>query len=82
LGVDFGLSLNTSMNNRVTLLPNGLASFIPVKKGNWIFKVSVMKSKQVLVVAAHTIDRDIVHVKCFTNETAAASFLEYLATQE
>jgi len=69
------------MNNKVTLLPNGLASFVPVKKGNWIFKVSVMKSKQILVVAMHTLDRDIIHVKYFTDESVAALFLESLAEQ-
>lgn len=70
------------MTSKVTLLPNGLASFIPVRKGNWAFKVSLMKSKQILIIAQHLIDRDFTYVKYFTDETAAATFLENLSQEK
>jgi hypothetical protein len=73
--------LNTYMNDKVRLSPN-MASFVAVKRGNWVFKVSVYKSKQILVVAHHCFDRDTCIVRYFTKEIEAANFIEYITLQE
>jgi hypothetical protein len=59
-----------------------MASFIAVKRGNWIFKVSVYKKQQIMVIAHHCYDRDTCLIKYFTKESEAANFIDYITLQE
>ena len=57
-------------------------TFVTVRRGNWMIKVSVFKAKYVLVVAQHYIDLDNVIVRHFDHHEKAADFLELLAKED
>lgn len=57
-------------------------TFVTVRRGNWIIKVSVFKSKYVLVVAQHYIDLDNVMIRHFDDQEKAADFLELIAQED
>lgn len=59
-----------------------MISFVPVRRGEWIFKISVWKTKQVMVIAQHCFDINRIFVECFTTQDAAADFIERLACEE
>jgi hypothetical protein len=59
-----------------------MISFIPVRRGEWIFKISVWKTKQVMVIAQNSIDLYKIYVECFSNQDQAADFIERLASEE
>lgn len=61
--------------------PN-LISFITVRRGDWIMKISVFRTKHVLVVAQNYYATEQIHVKHFSNQEAAANFIETLAIEE
>ncbi len=59
-----------------------MISFVPVRRGEWIFKISVWKTKQVMVIAQHCFDINRIFVECFMTQDAAADFIERLACEE
>lgn len=59
-----------------------MISFIPVRRGDWIFKISVWRTKHVVVIAQNVIDLHIIYVECFRNEEDAADFIERLARED
>jgi hypothetical protein len=59
-----------------------MISFIPVRRGDWIFKISVWKTKQVMVIAQNCYDINIIYVEYFATQDAAADFIERLACEE
>jgi hypothetical protein len=63
---------------KAKLSPN-LISFVTVRRGNWVLKVSVYKNKQIMVVGQDYFDLDKIVVKTFLNQNEAADFIEYLA---
>jgi predicted RNA-binding protein with PIN domain len=65
---------------KAKLSPN-LISFVTVRRGEWILKVSVFKSRQIMVVAQHCFDMENVIVKFFTNQNTAADFIEQLVIE-
>jgi hypothetical protein len=67
------------MRARIT---KDMISFIPVRRGDWIFKISVWKNKQVMVIAQNIIDLYKIHAECFMNQDDAADFIERLASEE
>ena len=62
---------------KAKLSPN-LISFVTVRRGEWILKVSVFKSKQIMVVAQHCFDMETVIVRFFIDQNMAADFIEQL----
>jgi hypothetical protein len=62
---------------KAKLSPN-LISFFLVRRGNWMLKVSVYKSKQVLVFMQHVYDMDNIVVQFFQNQNEAADFIEHM----
>jgi hypothetical protein len=66
---------------KARLSPN-LISFITVRRGNWILKVSVYKSKQVMIVSRHFFDMDRTSVNFFIDQNSAADFIEQLVIEE
>ena len=61
--------------------PN-LISFVAVRRGNWILKVSVFKSKTILVIARHYFNADEYVIRYFDDQNDAADFLDYIAEKE
>lgn len=66
---------------KAKISPN-LISFVPVRRGDWVIKVSVFKNKTVLVVARHFFDIDKVMVRMFAHHEEATVYLDYLATKD
>ena len=66
------------MNAKIS--PN-LISFITVRRGEWILKVSVYKNKQIMVVAYNVFDFNLV-AKTFLNQNDAAEFIETLVVED
>lgn len=60
--------------------PN-LISFITVRRGNWILKISVFKKSDVLVIAQHYYNENVM-IRHFTNHDDAVLFLDYLANED
>jgi len=58
--------------------PN-LISFVTIRRGDWIMKISVYKSKQVLIVAQHYYDIDLFEIRHFSGSEEAADYIEFLA---
>lgn len=65
---------------RAKLSPN-LISFVLVRRGDWLLKVSVYKNKTILVCAQHIIDLDLVVVRFFEDQNVAADFIEKLVEE-
>ena len=61
--------------------PN-LISFVTVRRGNWIIKVSVFKTKHVLVVGQHYYDEEKFFVRQFMTHDDAANFIDDLVKEE
>lgn len=67
------------MKARIT---TNLISFITVRRGEWILKVSVYKNNQIMVIAHHRLDLDKVVIQFFTDQNLAADFIETLVIEE
>jgi hypothetical protein len=59
-----------------------LISFVTIRRGNWIMKISVYKQKYVLVLAQHYFEIERFIVNQFTNQEEAAAFLDMLASED
>jgi hypothetical protein len=66
---------------RAKISPN-LISFVTVRRGDWVMKISVFKTKEVLVVAQHYYELERVIVKHFADQDVAANFLDELAKED
>jgi hypothetical protein len=51
-------------------------------RGEWTFKISVWKTKQVLVVAQNNYDLNKIYVEMFHSQEMAADFIERLSSEE
>lgn len=67
------------MNAKIS---QNLISFVTVRRGDWITKVSVFKNKSVLVVAQNYYATEQVIVKYFTDKDKAANFIDNLIIEE
>ena len=67
------------MNSKIS--PN-LISFIPVRRGDWVLKVSVFKHTQILVIAHSLYEPDHLVMKTFLDQNAAADFIEQLVIED
>jgi len=61
--------------------PN-LISFVTIRRGNWVMKISVSRTKEVLVVAQHYFDSDLFEVRHFRDQNEAADYIEFLARED
>jgi hypothetical protein len=59
-------------------ISENLISFVTVRRGEWILKVSVYKNKQIMIVAQHYFDMENSIIRFFTNQNTAADFIEEL----
>lgn len=63
-------------------ITENMISFVPVRRGDWIFKISVWKTKQVMVIAQHCYDLHKIYAECFMSQNDAADFIERLASED
>jgi carbonic anhydrase len=63
---------------KAKLSPN-LISFVAIRRGDWIMKISVYKNREVLVIAQHYFELDNFHIKHFHEHNEAADYIEFLA---
>lgn len=61
--------------------PN-LISFITVRRGNWVMKISVFKQSNVMIVAQHYFEREGFFVKFFKDHEEAAKFIDMLVEKD
>ena len=66
---------------RAKLSPN-LISFVTIRRGDWIMKISVYKTKQVLLVAQNYYATEQIIIKHFNHHDEAAQFIDKLAIEE
>ena len=59
-----------------------LISFVTIRRGSWIMKISVYRTKEVLVLAQHYFEIERFIVNQFTNQEEAAAFLDMLASED
>lgn len=59
-----------------------LISFVTIRRGNWIMKISVYRTKEVLVLAQHYFEIERFIVNQFINQEEAAAFLDMLASED
>jgi hypothetical protein len=65
---------------KAKLSPN-MISFVAVRRGEWILKISVFKNRQILVVAQHCYDFRTI-VQYFIDQNHAADFIEQLVIED
>lgn len=66
---------------KARLSPN-LISFVTVRRGDWIMKISVYKAKNVLLVAQNYYATEQIIIKHFEHHDDAAKFIDNLAIEE
>ena len=66
---------------KAKLSPN-LISFVTVRRGEWILKVSVYKNKQIMVIAHHCYELEHLIIRYFTDQNSAADFIELLVIED
>lgn len=66
---------------KAKITPN-MISFITVRRGEWILKISVYKTKQVMVVAQHCYDLEKLIIRFFLKQDDAADFIEQLIIED
>jgi hypothetical protein len=58
-----------------------MISFVPVRRGEWTFKISVWKTKQVLIVAQHNYETNRIQMEVFQSQEDAAEYIEQLSEE-
>lgn len=66
---------------KAKLSPN-MISFVTVRRGDWVLKISVFKNKQIMVVAQHCYEYERTLVRFFTDQNYAADFIEQLVIED
>lgn len=61
-------------------ITENLISFILVRRGEWLLKVSVFKNKTIMVVAHHCYEMETI-VRFFIDQHVAADFIEKLVEE-
>lgn len=71
--------LNTGMKAKIS--PN-MISFVTVRRGEWILKVSVYKNKQIMVIASNCYEMEVLIIRYFLDQNSAADFIEQLVIED
>jgi hypothetical protein len=66
---------------KAKLSPN-LISFVTVRRGEWILKVSVYKNRQIMVIAQNCYDFEQMVIRWFSDSNSAADFIELLVIED
>jgi hypothetical protein len=59
-----------------------LISFVTVRRGEWILKVSVYKNKQIMVIAQNCYELETLIIRYFNDQNTAADFIELLVIED
>lgn len=68
------------MNKKSQIFPN-MVTYVPLRRKDWIVKISIYKDKSILVVGHNVYTFNTV-VRHFDDANVAASFLDFLIEQE
>jgi hypothetical protein len=68
------------MKKKASVFPN-MVTYVPIRRRDWILKISIFKDNSILVVGYHAYTFSCV-VKQFDDADLAASFLDFLIEQE
>lgn len=63
-------------------ISHNLISFVTVRRGEWILKVSVFKNKQIMVIAQKCYAMEELIIRYFLDQNNAADFIEQLVIEE
>jgi len=63
-------------------ISQNLISFVTVRRGEWILKVSVFKNRQIMIIANHCYEMERLIVQYFLDQNAAADFIEQLVIED
>jgi len=66
---------------KAKLSPN-LISFVTIRRGEWVMKISVYKNKYVLLIAQNYYATEQIIIKHFNHHEEAAKFIDNLAIEE
>jgi hypothetical protein len=66
---------------KAKLSPN-LISYVAIRRGNWIMKISVFKHKTVLIIAQHYFESEKFELRYFSDQEEAANFIDFLVSNE
>lgn len=58
-----------------------IVSYVTVRRGDWILKVSVFKNNQVIIVSQNYYATEQIMVKCFADKDKAADYIENLVKE-
>lgn len=61
--------------------PN-LLSFVTIRRGNWVIKVSVFKSKYIMIIGQHYFDESQFFIRYFDDQNHAADYLDMIAQKD
>lgn len=59
-----------------------MISFVTVRRGDWILKMSVYKNKQIMVIAHHCFDLEKLVIKTFYDQNTAVDFIDNLVKDD
>ena len=63
-------------------ITHNMISFVTVRRGEWILKVSVFKKKQIMVLAQNIYEADKFYIRYFVDQNMAAEFIEQLVIED
>jgi hypothetical protein len=63
-------------------ITQNLISFVAVRRGEWILKVSVFKNKQIMVIAQNCYAMEVCIIRYFLDQNGAADFIEQLVIED
>ena len=63
-------------------ISHNMISFVTVRRGEWVLKISVFKNRQIMVIAQHCYELEKLIIKFFTDQNHAADFIEQLVIEE
>lgn len=66
---------------KAKISPN-LISFVAVRRGEWLLKVSVYKNKQIMIIAQHCYEFEKMIIRYFDDQNSAADFIELLVIED
>jgi hypothetical protein len=63
-------------------ISHNMISFVTVRRGEWVLKISVFRNRQIMVIAQHCYELEKLIIKFFTDQNHAADFIEQLVIEE
>lgn len=58
---------------------HNLDSFVTIRRADWVMKISIFKSKYVMIIGQHFLHENQFFIRWFDNREHASNFLDMLA---